>query len=67
MPYNYLRIQRPTTGTTVIIMTPFEVPEIASEQVSYQLNSYVDYKYPGFEIVDLLTADQKKMLQIPVY
>ena len=66
MSCKYLRIHRPTTGTTITVLAPFQVTTAITEQIACQLNGYVDHKYPGFEISDFWTEDQKKMGEVPL-
>lgn len=65
MPYKFLRLHRPETGTNLIVRSPIEVTML-DERVSRMLDQFVQCDYNGFHISDLWTEDQKKMGEVPL-
>ena len=65
MPYKFLRLHRPETGTNLIVRSPIEVTAL-NERVSLHLDRFVQANYLGFHISDLWTEDQKKMGEVPL-
>jgi len=64
MGYEYLRLHRPASGTTITVESPIVVVGCLNEQVFQYLNSWASHHYPDFEISDFWTKDQKKMSEV---
>lgn len=59
----FLRITRPHTGTLLTVPSPLPNIGRVDEMTSQYLNCFVDANYPGFEIIELWTSDQKLMFE----
>lgn len=60
----YLRLVRPTTMTTITVVSPLSNSPKMNTAVSAYLNGWVDSHYYGFQISDVWTEDQKLMHDI---
>ena len=51
-----IKIFRKTTDTTIVIDSPINLNnrKHISMEISMYLNSWVDYHFPGFEIIDFV-------------
>lgn len=57
----YLRLNRPTTGTKLTIKSPIHLTTSLGESEARELNDFVDQNYPDFDIIDFWNKDQKRI------